>query len=332
MWLSQKTVLRLPPFYLDRLLMLRVLKRLLLHRLHRLQNADILEVRAFGQFLVPVRRGFKVFDLQRKIVIKLLQTSSSKIPFVDEIEQVRKASALRLAAPIRNWNVLERWYEEDFIAGYPAYAPYTNFDSFIRLYQPQIETYHERMILADRPHWITIRDYLDETMASLDRNIYGNGLTTEKLGPITLFADAMAKRLQPMGNQEICLVFSHGDFSRNNIVITENGLVPLDWEHASRRTPLHDMYWYFLLEMCDGHLTANMASRLINDTILLLSRRLKPSAPDLAKTLGCQAEPYRWLFYLEFLDRCFKDEQVDDGTILTHHVYMFTRYEKELRR
>jgi thiamine kinase-like enzyme len=238
MWLFQKNVLRRPPFYLDRLLMLRILKRLLMHRLHRLQNTDILELRIFGQLCVPVRRGFKLFDLQRKIVTKLFPSSGNKTLFMEELDQVRKASRLGLAPYIRNWNVRERWYEEDFVSGYPAYAPYTKVDStFIQRSQPQIVTYLERMILADRPYRITIADYRDELIATLARDLYTQRLALGKLDSIKLFADAMATRLQPMGNHDVGLVFSHGDFSLNNFVIIQERLVPLDWEHASRRTP-----------------------------------------------------------------------------------------------
>ncbi len=279
---------------------LRTIGRLIQYRLSLPQNADILELPFFGNLCLPVHRGYKIFDFNRKKVVKMMTAEIDPARVSNEIEAVRLASQLSFAPGILHWSEIEHWYEEKFIQGRPFYTdPRAETDVSIEIYHRDITPCLEDMILLQPIQVIEIQEYVNRLLES---SVYRKSLVSREnireARFIFGFIESMAAQVNRRAEGQIPLVFSHGDFSLVNILKTDNGLKVIDWEGSAKRNPLYDLYNYFFTESYYGRTTKCLVAE-INQGIRSLQSSIAQKAPEIAATLEAFSDIYRWLYYIE---------------------------------
>jgi hypothetical protein len=310
------------------------LKTLLRYQVCLPTQVTVLELPVYGHVCIKVHRGYKVFNFRRKTVVKVLNPAIDTATVRDEIDSVRDASLLDFAPDIRRWSLAERWYEEDYISGYSyrdGSVPPSGETDFLRIYYQRLEKFIEDMIFLKKPLIRDISFYLKENMNILEILIKTYKKSNKfEVSNIQLFLEKTEKLLVPHGNTKIYLIFSHGDFSFFNILKTRNGIMVVDWESASPRNVLYDLYNYFFAELFFKRVATTMVSE-INDAIASLHARLLSRAPDMARSLLSSAEVYRGLYYLERIRMLMEREpNVDLLNTITRSIDVFNYFEKAL--
>ena len=281
---------------------LRTIGKLILYRFRFCTDAEILKLPFYGNLCLAVHRGYKIFDFNRKKVVKIIAPGVDQTAVTNEIESVRQASLLDFAPGVLTSNASERWYEEDFIDGCPFYFhPRAETGVFFKIYHRDILPCLEKMILLQPPQIVEIRDYANRLKSNLalHTNLIGRE-DSKNIKSITRFIEFMIPAIYQKNSGRIPLVFSHGDFSLANILKTKNGIKVIDWEDASYRNPLYDLYNYFLTESYYKRSTKSLRPE-ISEAIKSLQSRIIQKSPEVAACPGFFSDVYRWLYYLERL-------------------------------
>jgi thiamine kinase-like enzyme len=295
------------------------------------QNVDILELPFYGNLSLRVHRGYKIFDFNRKKVVKKITDQIDSDLISNEIEAVRQASRLGFSPGILNWNDQERWYEEEFIHGCPLYSdPREKTDVSIEIYHHNIRPCLAEMIFLEPIQTIEIQEYINRLIASVARrkSIVSNE-NSQETRSIFRFIELMAAKVNCSATGHIPLVFSHGDFSLVNILKTDGGLKVIDWEGTDRRNPLYDFYNYFLTESYYKRTTKCLVSE-IRQGIRSLQSSIASRAPKIASTLKSFSDIYRWIYYIEricmLLERDFNQRILD---VISRSIDVFNQYEEK---
>jgi hypothetical protein len=278
-----------------------------------------------------VHRGFKIFNFRDKKVTKIFSKNEKYDNIVKEIQAVRWASKLEFAPKIDQSDTEKRWYEEEFIIGKPCYYLGTTSETkaFQNIYPKHVVPCLEKMILLKRPLFVKTKDYVHRTAKILsDPKLKTKEINNSRLTLILNFISNLKEQICNEGNFKIPLVFSHGDFSLVNILKTKTGIKVIDWEAASIRNPLNDLYNYFFTELYYKRAVNGLAQDVEN-AILILQKRLCVRAPELWKNLVELSEFYRRLYYLEriclLLERKLTDKVID---VILRSIEIFKYYEK----
>jgi hypothetical protein len=263
------------------------------------RNFKVLELPFYGNLCLRVHRGYKFFNLKRKTVVKSIEPEVSPEYVASEINAVRKASSLDFAPKIRNWNIPDRWYEEDFVGGSLCHLNSGSQTSFTHsIFQREIVDCLEEMILLQKPVIVDIQEYTNRLTEIITKRKASTTLIDKtNLSSLDSFIEFTTKSLY-LKKIKIPLVFSHGDFSLVNVLNTNSGKKVIDWEGASTRNPLYDLYNFFLTELYYNRAAKNLVKE-INGAILNLHARLKRKVPEIAATIIEFSLIYRQLYYLE---------------------------------
>lgn len=311
---------------------LRAVRILIQHQIGLRSNQPVLKLPVYGNLCLPVHRGYRVFDFRRHVVIRTFAPEVDAAIVASEIEGVRDASLLDFAPTIWRWNVEERWYEEDLVTGDRGHViPKSEPGAVLRIYHQDIASCIERMILLHTPLNVNVGQYVNNIMDALeDGRLSSQGLDVRKASTVRDFVRSIAERLYPESNEQVDLVFSHGDLSLRNILRTKDGITVIDWESAGRRSALFDLYNYFFAEAYYKRITTNLVSE-INDAISSLQSRLTLKIPDIARTLPSLARTYCRLYYLEralmLLERELNNALLD---VILRSIAVFNRYEEAM--
>jgi len=100
-------------------------------------------------------------------------------------------------------------------------------------------------------------------------------------------------------DQDVFLVFSHGDFHLYNIYVTKNNSTMLiDWEGNNEQSLLNDLYNYFFSQLWLRKNNATLIKE-INMAIIDLEKYYIGKSNMNAAEHVKQHPLYRWVFYLE---------------------------------
>lgn len=288
---------------------LRIIARLIQYRFSGSRAVAALTLPFYGNLCLPVHRGYKIFDFRRKIVVKLMRAEIDSAVVSTEIEAVRKAGRLDFAPRILNWDLQERWYEEEFINGCPFYAnPTAKTNIFFEIFHLHITPCLEKMILLQPPQSVEIREYVQHlSQLAENKKFFIVGTNNQASNLIYGFIESIVSQVLKKAEGKIPLVFSHGDFSLVNILKGDDGIKVIDWEDAAQRNPLYDLYNYFFTESYYGRTTSKIMTE-VNEAIKSLQERLVTKSPEVAATLLSSAEIYRRLYYLERLGMLLERE------------------------
>jgi thiamine kinase-like enzyme len=310
------------------------LKTFLRYQVRLPPQVPVLELPVYGHICMKVHRGYKVFNFRRKTVVKVLNPAIDTAMVRNEIDSVRNASLLDFAPGIWQWSLEERWYEEDYISGYSyrnGLVSQPNATDFLRIYYQSLEKFIEDMIFLKRPIIKDINSYINENVNILEtlKRIF-NKFDKLEIRNIQLFLEKTVNLLFLHRNTKIYLVFSHGDFSFFNILKTRSGIMVVDWESASPRNILYDLYNYFFAELFFKRVATTMVSE-ISDAITSLHARLLARAPDMAQSLLSSAELCRRLYYLERIQMLIeRDLSMNLLNVIARSINVFDHFEKAL--
>jgi hypothetical protein len=329
LWTKNRS-LRLDSLGLGRRQALLAVKSLVRHQLVQRSSDRSLVLPMCGNFCLSVHRGYRVFKLRRQTVVRTFDAGVDPAIVAGEIEGVRRASLVECAPAVLDWSIEGRWYEEHFVAGSRASAiAQSDPAAFREMYVRDIEPCLERMMLLRAPLRVNLGDHVDKIRHSLgDRKLSELSRDARKVDKIQRFINSTVDLLYPEGDREIDLVFSHGDFSLRNTLMTEKGMMIIDWESVGCRSALFDLYNCFLTELYYGRAATNLVSE-IDQAVLSLQSRLASKAPDIARTLPSLAQAYRRLYYLERIQMLVERDPSDSllRTIL-RSIDVFTRHEE----
>jgi hypothetical protein len=307
----------------------RTIAKLIQYQLRLGENFRVLELPFYSNLCLRVHRGYKFFNFKRKTVVKSIEAEVSPFYVASEINAVRKASSLDFAPKIRNWNIPDRWYEEDFVNGSLCHLNSGSHTFFTHgIFQRELADCFEEMILLQIPVIVDIQEYTNRLAEIIAKRKASTTLIDKtKLSSLDRFIELTTKSIY-LKKIKIPLVFSHGDFSLVNILNTKNGKKVIDWEGANTRNPLYDLYNFFLTELYYNRAAKSLVTE-INGAILNLHARLKRKVPEISATIMEFSPIYRQLYYLERVCLLF-ERALNENVIkvIFRSINVFNSYEK----
>jgi len=255
----------------------------------------------YGQLCAPVHQGHKIFDLRKGVAVKVFEPDVNTSIIANEIEQLRNVSKLDFASSIRRWSIEEGWYEEDYISGSLNFS-YETLDSTYLLkqfYDALVQPLHS-LILLEKPITKNAIEYINDTMEILAvSGLSRHESTVKEYNKIKCFFDSMVERFHIEGNYPVQLVFTHGDFSPANMLITSCGIRIVDWEGATFRSVLFDFYTYFFHRPVSRNVPVSQVVTEINRALPFFISSLAKKAPEISHDLLRLEKVYRWVYYIE---------------------------------
>jgi hypothetical protein len=242
-------------------------------------------------------------------VTKIFKPEVDTATVLMEIERARAVSLYDFAPCIRDWNIEERWYKEDYVNGNPITSytngyPITSSDptkdptTFLETYYQYIAPCIENLILAQSPQTIIVNTYIDEFFDIISKKLQGHRTDEDEVFKINQFIGSIVKKLRRYGNHQIHIVLSHGDFGNNHVIKDKYSLKVIDWEYMSHRSILFDLYNCFLEQLFFKRMVPNLVEQIYG-AISELRGRLMTKSSKMADDLLPLAHIYRWLFYIE---------------------------------
>lgn len=313
--------------------LLSAIRKFVQYKFHLANDMSGLQLSEFGNLCLKVHRGYRLFNFGQNIVTKFFTPDVELSLALKELDGARKAGQLSFAPEILGWSVKERWYQEELVDGYIGYSvPKSDSGLLLKMFYRDIAPCIEQMILFQPAVKTTVGERLSKCKRILDDGRLSRPeLHLKKVNEIRRFAETVEYQLSLMEDNDIYLVFSHGDFSLRNMLSTRNGLRVIDWEGVDFRTVLFDLYNCFFTESYYRRVSTNLVAE-IKESICFLQNRLKKKLPKVVVTLDTSVEQYRWLYYLERI--CMLLERELDNKILgviSRSIAVFTRHEEILR-
>jgi thiamine kinase-like enzyme len=281
------------------------------------------ELPCYGQICVLVNKGHKIFDLRRRVAIKVYRDDVDMPDITHEMERLQKGSLFDFGPSIRRKNIRERWYEEEYIDGVRDYSAMPrNSSDLLKKFHEEIVPCLERLMLHQSPVTKNTGDYVDEIkLISASGNL-----------KITAFIDSITGQLHSAGNVPVYLVLTHGDFCPANMLNTRHGLRVIDWESATLRSALFDFYSYFFYRAVHQKLPLDKLSSEIKAALPYLADKLNTAAPDIAGNLRSFEKLYRRLYYIERVQMLIERERYDTKhnivDVILRFIEVFNAYEE----
>ena len=220
-----------------------------------------------------------------------------------QIEWAERLGVLRFAPTVHDWNIEERWYEEEYINGYQAAA--SNWTKLVSLLADAI--------LAFPPQEVRALDHVLERRELIRRSkLFNERHDGSKLAAMQRFVDTTIDHLRRSGDMPIFLVCSHGDFSPSHVLTTKHKDVVIDWEAAANRSALFDLHNSFFRRLRGGATATGMAEAIeqaISQLKGFLVQRGRGAHDVLTESLAT-AEIYRRVYYVEYIYSYVEKENV----------------------
>jgi len=320
-----------------------MLKRNLIHlmmfvqtRLGRRGNVQMVQFPVYGQFGMAVHKGYKIFNVRRGVVIKIFDPDVNQSSIVREIEQLKKISQIDFAPSLIQCDLVERWYEEEYIRStIPSVHRSADSSILLKAFYEEAMPCLVHLMSLQSPEVTDHLAYLNELLGIPE---VGRLSTAELAGSefekIRSFLDVIGERLRGRGNIPLYLVFTHGDFCPANMLKTTRGIKFIDWESAKFRSALFDCYSYFFYRMVSSKHSVEKVTSEVNEGLPHVISELAMKMPAMAQSL-CQFENvYRWMYYVEEVCKGLERERTDKNlNILADilgYIDAFTWYEKAL--
>ena len=308
-------------------LILKNLKKLFLIKLGIDKGAEIINLPIYGNICLSIHQGYKIFNFKKGSVIKIFDRNLPADIVATEIKGVREAGHLDFSPDIVDWNMKDRWFEEELVEGSMGYAILnSNPNALMSVFRREIIPLLENMILLKKPVYTLLCERVDSCLSIINKGnrLSAPGLDAQKVNSIKKGIGKITESLRKEDNQKICLIFSHGDFSFKNVMITKKRTMVIDWEGVAFRSVLFDLYNWFFTELYYHNGSSNLVPE-ISEAISIFKKHLNDKAPDIVQSLSSMASAYRFLFYLErmtmLLQRNLSDKLLDI-TLSSYMVFM----------
>jgi len=271
----------------------------------------LIELPIYGRLCLKIRRGYKVFDFQRQVVVKLFAKNIGSDIVQQEIHQARLVGKYDFAPAFLRENAAERWYEEEFVNGQPLDR--SSWKSFLNTFREVLAPLIEQMTLISQPKEVMAGDYTrDIPERAIKKSLIWsqNELDSRKVNTIRGFVDSIIRKLHDGENHIIYLTFTHGDFGPRHVLVKKDRSVILDWEGAGIRSALYDLFDTFFERLRNKPFIPEVLPE-VNKAIIQLQRRLL-QLPNLefsqvAASLS-HVSTYRFVFYLERVSSVLQGE------------------------
>jgi phosphotransferase family enzyme len=291
------------------------------HKLRKSKSIVCLPV--YGHACVQVHQGYKIFDLRRKVVMKLFNPDVNVHDISNEIEQLKIVSPLQFAPSLRKWDLSERWYEEDYFVG-SVEASSLSMDSVVLLKKFQELVPHATdLILLQHPFVKKTEQYVSDLIRSLEATrVGGPVLPNRDSTKIKEFLHLIVDSLSPKGNVPLYHVFTHGDFCPENMLETQLGIKIFDWEGAKYRTALFDFYSYFFYRPFKNVPIKNLVFE-IDAALPYFISKLSDNLPEVARSISDFESLYRKTYYLERIGMLAEREMTEKRLNIWDHIFRF---------
>jgi len=295
------------------------------------------QLSAYGQIAVPVHQGYKVFDFPKGVVRKVFDQNVEALVVGNEIEQMRNIFKIDFAPSIQQWNIEEKWYEEDCLSGSidTSYAPMDS-RTLLKKFSDEVAQPLSELILFQQPQTICGTEYIQEMMKNVEASRLAKQESTKtEFREIQRFLNSMVEQLLVEGHDPVLLVLTHGDFCPENMLNANQGLKIIDWESATWRTALFDFYSYFFYRSALKNISPQILDSEIKEGLRITLSRLTTMAPDMVQRLMEWEDVYRRFFYIERIYMLVIREMTDQNlNILRDHIMKyivaFQNYEETL--
>lgn len=297
-------------------------------------TSSVLELPCYGQLCVPVHQGNKIFDFHREVVIKVFHPDVPTSVIFNEIERLKEISRIDFAPSIRNWNIEERWYEEDYLTG-SLDSSYKPMDSktLLSKFHDVIVRQLNALILFQEPKVSKALSYAtDVTKILKSSRLSEQKSTVGEFIKITQFIDSMIARLKAEDDCAMLLVFAHGDFVPANMLNTHNGMKIIDWEGAGYRSAMFDFYSYFFYRPANRNIPVSTLIWEVQKALPLFVAELTKTSQVVSQSIMRMESIYRWIFYVEMLCRLIEREMSDENlnmmNAIVRYFEAFDQYEE----
>ena len=312
-------------------------RSLLVFALYKYQwrNVDrVVELPRYGQWCLPVHQGHKIFDLRRRVAIKVFDHDVPTSIALGEIDLLKRVSQLEFAPSLNNWDVAGKWYEEEFLEG-ALDASSTPMDSVTLLnkFQDEIARILNRLVLFQDPATQNALEYVNGLIQQSNfRRLSGRESTAGHVDAIQNFFADIVEWLREEAHGSIYLVFTHGDFVPANMLNARQGIKIIDWEGCGFRSALYDFYSYLFYRPVSRNVPVHIIVPEIDKALPILLTRLSKTAPDIATSIRQCGKAYRLTFYIEMLCRLLTREMSDRNLnimkYISGYIDAFTEFEK----
>ena len=300
-------------------------------------QTNLLKLPVFGQIGIEVHRGYRTFDLQKKTSSKVFKPEISPDIVAAEIEAIRMAGTLEFAPALHTWEPTARWYEEALISGQPGYQlPNHTAENLLQIFQETFTHYLKEILLLQPPITIALDNYLAEILIILsDPRLRAPDLDAVQVETISQYVTAVTEDLRAYRAIQIRLTFSHGDFSFVNTIQTPDSFKVIDWESASFRTPLNDLYNFFITELYYERVKTATGlvpeiEAAINALVCALKGEDEGSTSFMDDVLQWP-QVYRRLYYVERIKMLLERELSNSVLrVILRSIEMFDNYEEAI--
>ncbi|MGB5054474.1 MAG: phosphotransferase [Nitrospirales bacterium] len=305
----------------------RCLIHFLGYKFQMLSREEVLELPCYGQICVPIHKGYKIFDFQRGVAIKVFDHHVNSSAIRHEVDILKEVSRIEFASSIKKWSIEERWYEEEYVNG-SLDSSYKPLDSVALLekFFNEILQHLTSLMLFQKPLSKNSVEHAIDMIRILSLRILpklaSNGAEHQK---ITSFLDSIVNRLQTEGDHPIFLVFAHGDFVPANMLNTHHGIKIIDWEGAGYRSALFDFYSYFFYRPACREVPVTALVSEINTALPKFISELTKNAPEVSSSLKALEKAYRWIFYIEMICRLVDREMTDKNLNMMHYIQKYIK-------
>ena len=281
-----------------------------------------------------VNKGYKIFDLGRKMAIKVYRDDVDVSTITAELERSKKGSLFAFGLSLRKVNIAERFYEEDYVGGSldNSDEPRHSSDLLGKFYKDIVPCL-EGLMRHQFPLKVNILDYVKEIRSTLKvDNLLRKDSDVKDVDDILTFIYSMEERLRSSGNIPVFLALTHGDFCPANMLNTKQGLRVLDWESATHRSALFDFYSYFFFRPLHQKLPLVELTPEISAGLAFYLPKLVLIAPDVSGSATSYEKIYRCLFYVErismLVDRVTYDTKLNVRNNIRRYIDVFNAYEE----
>lgn len=299
-------------------------------------NVQTVQLPVYGQFGMAVHKGYKVFNLRSGVVTKVFDPDVSQSSVLCEIEQLKKVSQIIFAPSLKQWNMDERWYQEEYIrSNIPVLHRSADSVVLLKAFYQEVMPCMNNLILFQPPGTKGLMEYLEELMEIPEiRRLSTEELDGSGFQKIKTFLDRMVGCFRTEGSISIYLVLTHGDFCPANMLNTERGIKCIDWESVGDRSALFDFYSYFFYRMVSSKHSVEKVASEITEALPRFLSVVAMHLPEMANGVSHFQKEYRWMYYVEEVCKGLVRERTDRNLNILEdilgYIEAFTRYEEVL--
>jgi len=279
-----------------------VIKAVVRDRLGLLNASELVELPAFGHVGLQVHGGCKLFDFERREVVKVFTPETSSQDAVVEISASKQASEVPSAPRFIAEDPDLAWYREEFICGMHATDGGFRSGAEILDFYPDVEKCLLDLVACSPPRRIAANIHFERLADLTFRSHWlSAGLDAQKIEEISEYVRQLRDWLaNQAATEELQLVLTHGDFSLVNAISTDGGLRFIDWEGIAPGGLYSDVFNFVFVERYYDRASDNFRNEM-SEFIRGYRKASQERFPELREAAETDLVFARRQYYLERL-------------------------------